>query len=356
MRPWSATMSALTRARHKIYDMFPSSADRIHAGGGVQLPVVIGVGSVAVGGSGKTPVAMHLARLFAGGGPRDGGGAKVALVSNGYRSAADARGAAVRVAAGSRAEDVGDEAVMAHAGLHACGVAVWSGRDRAACVARAHAAGANVVVVDDVLQTRGGGFSADIYFGVVRIEDALTHFRDETFWPLGPLRDDPSRLARADIIYIVDSGRRSIAEIFHAKRIIETTWARPDVIIGLARIWFDAETVERLSHHDNVAIACAIARPENFIFSIRRARGFAISGEARGIINVLDAYAPRDHSSFDMDNLAVFARTARLKGASAIVVTTKDAARHPELDLDGATVQGLPVIVARQTVVISQLR
>lgn len=179
----------------------------IYAGGWIhprRLPCrVVSVGSLVVGGAGKTPLAAWLAaRLRA-------RGHRVVLATRGYRRI---RRDAVHVLSDGRrvTGDVlgmGDEALVLAA--HAPGVPVLVGRDRGIVGLRAVSAfGAEVLVLDDGFQHHRLARDVDIV-----TFDGEFGFGNARVLPRGPLREAPTALARAHALAVVDGplGERDLA-------------------------------------------------------------------------------------------------------------------------------------------------
>ncbi len=146
---------------------------------------VVSVGNLSVGGTGKTPFALWLARRL-----RDRG-LSTAIVSRGYRGSA--RGVTV-VSHGAgevlAAELVGDEPAMMARSF--AGVVVTAAR-RIDGVAEAARLGCTVAVLDDGFQHRKLARNFDIV-----LFDGSTG----PLLPAGPLREGPSALRRADAIIL----------------------------------------------------------------------------------------------------------------------------------------------------------
>lgn len=153
-----------------------------------KLPVpVIVVGNVSVGGTGKTPLAVWLARRLTARGRRPG------IVSRGYRSAGEAARAVHRE---SKAEDVGDEPLLLK---RASNAPVWIGADRVAA-ARALVAAhpeCDVLISDDGLQHYR--LARDVEIVVI---DGERRFGNGLLLPAGPLRESPRRIASADAVVV----------------------------------------------------------------------------------------------------------------------------------------------------------
>ncbi len=151
----------------------------------VRLPVpVVVVGNITVGGAGKTPLTLWLARALQAHGWRPG------VVSRGYGGENSAPRA---VAADSSPVDVGDEPVLL---ARRSGVPVWVGRDRAAAglaLLAAHPE-VNLILCDDGLQHYR--LARDVELAVFDGRGAGNGWR----LPLGPLREPLARLESVDAV------------------------------------------------------------------------------------------------------------------------------------------------------------
>lgn len=147
-----------------------ATARRI-ARSGWRAPIpVICCGNVAVGGAGKTTVALALGRMLT------TRGLAVHFLSRGYGGRA---GLAHCVSAGDGAELVGDEAL-----LLAAVAPTWIGADRSVTARAAIAAGAEVLVMDDGLQNPT--LMKDCSLLIV---DGAFGFGNGRVLPAGPLRE-----------------------------------------------------------------------------------------------------------------------------------------------------------------------
>jgi len=145
------------------------------------VPVVV-VGNITVGGAGKTPLTIWLARQLAERGWHPG------IVSRGYGGA---NGAPRRVESTSPAAEVGDEPILL---ARRSGVPVWVGRDRAAAgmALLAQHPEVDVVLCDDGLQHYR--LARDVELAVFDGRGAGNGWR----LPVGPLREPLDRLASVD--------------------------------------------------------------------------------------------------------------------------------------------------------------
>ncbi len=145
---------------------------------------VIAIGNLTVGGTGKTPLAIHVAELLA------AKGWSPAIVSRGY-------GGTVRAPRGvtlaSDPAEVGDEPVLM---ARRSGCPVWVGPDRAAVISalRHSHPDCDVVILDDGLQHYR--LRRDLEIAVV---DARA-FGNGMMLPAGPLREPRTRLWTVDAV------------------------------------------------------------------------------------------------------------------------------------------------------------
>jgi tetraacyldisaccharide 4'-kinase len=145
------------------------------------IPVVV-VGSIVIGGVGKTPLVRSLCAALVQLGRRPG------IVSRGYGG----RNRAPRaVNPGDNPALVGDEPLL----IAADALPVWIGRDRVAAARALLAAhpDCDVIVADDGLQHYA--LRRDFEIAVI---DEARGIGNGWLIPAGPLREPPSRLARVD--------------------------------------------------------------------------------------------------------------------------------------------------------------
>lgn len=263
------------------------------------LPVV-SVGALAVGGSGKTPLAMWLAAELAAAGRRP------AVVCRGYGGRE--RGPHL-LEAGSTfdptwAERFGDEAAL-HAARGRYHVAV--GADRvAACELAARRA--DVVVLDDGFQHLR--LARDFDLVVVAPGDG-----SRSLLPAGPLRERSAALARADAAVAMD-GASVPASIprFVAR-------ASAEAVVGSAADAGGAAP-STLAGRRVVAVA-AIARPERFLAALADAGASVVASHLR-----------RDHHRYDARDWTRIAALAA--GADEVVTTEKDWVKLARFALEDA--------------------
>ena len=267
---------------------------------------VVSVGNLRVGGSGKTPVVEHIARVLADAGYRP------AILSRGYGRRST--GEAVTVVSDGKqilagVDTAGDEPLMLARALLGRGVSVVVGANRylAGVYAESHL-GATVHILDDGFQHFA--LARDVDF-VVTGEHDLT---DEPL-PYGRLREPLTSAMTADAV-LVDAGYQGAAErigralkvrnVFHVTRAL-----LPPRIVGTG------DTVV-VPNESRVFAMAGIERPERF-FSDLTSAGW----------NVVGTKAFRDHHRFSKSDIAHVASAAKKAAAAIILTTDKDAVRIP---------------------------
>jgi tetraacyldisaccharide 4'-kinase len=271
---------------------------------------VISVGNVAVGGAGKTPVALEVARRL------QRRGRRVAILSRGYGARrTDAR--VVSDGGGPRmgAADAGDEPALL--ALRLPGVAVLCGPGRAELARLATGdLGADALVLDDGFQHRALGRDLD-----VAVLDATNPFGNGRLLPRGPNREPRGALRRAGLVWLTraDQARpgaleplRALAREATGAEAVESRHAPVDVLDGALARSLGREALRGR----RVLLLAGIARPEGF----------------RRTLEGLEAAVAReraypDHHGFTDRELDEALAAAGEAGCDLVVMTEKDAVR-----------------------------
>jgi len=287
--------------RNALYDAGVLRARRLPC-------AVISIGNLTVGGTGKTPVTSYLAgALFE-------SGYRVGVVSRGYRRRG---GRAPLLVSDGRAiladpSEAGDEPSLLAREHPAVPVAVGADRLRAALLLL-HAAPREVILLDDAFQHRSIARDLDLL-----LVDGREPWGNGRMLPLGPLREQPSSMRRADALIITRSEgqippavvpflarHNPRAVVFHCR--MESR--------GFVRV--DGEMVAPAALKGLTAYAFSgIARPRRFEADLR----------ALGVRLVAAHHFP-DHHRFSRRDLEVVAGAARSVPAEVLVTTEKDLAR-----------------------------
>lgn len=288
--------------------------------------LVVVVGNLTVGGTGKTPVVEKFARALADRGRR------VAILSRGYKSRPDPwwrrhvrrllhePDPPPRIVSDGRsvllgAYEAGDEPLMLARNLPGVVVLVDRNRVNAGNFA-IRKFGCDTLVLDD-------GFQYLPLKGALNLLliDKRNPFGNENLLPRGILREPIKHLRRASYIFLTKSDGRPDPELIQTIRthhpdvdLIECTH-RPRHLESLDRT--QREPLDALRGR-TVGVFSGIATPESFEDMIRAA-GARIAHTRRFL----------DHHWFDADDLASVYAPAQAAGASWVVTTEKDAVRLP---------------------------
>jgi len=247
------------------------------------------VGNFHVGGAGKTPTVLALAKIL-----RELGETPVVL-SRGYGGAL--RGPVMVDPSRHGAGQVGDEPVMMAAHLP---VAV--ARDRVDGVALARSQRATVILMDDGFQNPA--IAKDVSLIVIDSERGIGNGR---VFPAGPLRAPlPPQLARTDALIVVGEGS--------AGRAIADRVAAQGGQVFAAHLKPNAQSLARLAGKRALAFA-GIGDLERF-FRTLRSNG----------VELVETRAFADHHAFSADEIAALIADAT-RGALTLVTTEKDMAR-----------------------------
>jgi tetraacyldisaccharide 4'-kinase len=291
---------------------------------------VIAIGNLTFGGTGKTPVVEKFAREL------QRQGRTVAILSRGYRSRPQPLGEMFlnklllredstppRVVSDGRnllldSDTAGDEPYMLASNLKDVVVLVDKNRVKSGRYAIEHY-GCDTLLLDDGFQYwRLAGRRQDVV-----LVDCQQPFGNEHLFPRGTLREPPSHLARANVIFITKSDgntsvlRERISLYNSGAGIIECIHAPlyfEDVFTG-ERKELDFVRGRRL------ASLSGIAQPESFEQSLVKL--------CRELV-----YSKRfaDHHRFTQQEILNAINRSKKRQAEVIITTQKDAVRFPNLD------------------------
>nr|WP_244237422.1 tetraacyldisaccharide 4'-kinase [Corallococcus llansteffanensis] len=296
----SWTYSGAVRLRGALYDTGLLRAERV---GGLR---VLSVGNVNVGGTGKTPAVLHLAELLL------QEGRKVGILTRGYgresREPLTFTGAESPPTVG----EAGDEPLLL---ARRCPKArLFVGADRVAAARRARDDyGLDTVLLDDGFQHRRLHRDEDLV-----VVDESVGLGNGHLLPRGPLREPPSALRRATLLWLraAPLSQDPVAPIPWLEAV---TAPRVRTRYGPTG-WWDPSGTE----HATNALE---GRPVLALAGLARPGGFLKTLTALGA-EVGDAALFPDHHHFTADELRGVEARARQQGA-LVVTTEKDAVRLP---------------------------
>jgi tetraacyldisaccharide 4'-kinase len=253
------------------------------------VPVVC-VGNLVAGGAGKTPTVIALVERLA------ARGHAVHIVSRGYGGRLEGP---IQVSASHTAAEVGDEPLLLSAFAP-----VWVAKDRAAGVQAAEAAGAQVILLDDGLQSPAVVPSLSLV-----VVDAAKGFGNGRCIPAGPLREPVSvGLKRADLVLSIgDAAAQARFDAIWGGSVTQPRLRGELVPLQMGMDW----------QGQRVLAFAGIADPERFFASLRGEGAVVVRGEALA-----------DHETLSDTLLRRLEAEARAAGAQ-LVTTEKDAARLP---------------------------
>lgn len=240
-------------------------------------PVIV-VGNITAGGTGKTPVVMHVVQAL------QARGLKPAVISRGYGGRAPSY--PFRVHAETDAAESGDEPLLLAQRLQ---VPVVVDPDRARAAASIAVSQANVLVSDDGLQHYRLGRNAEIV-----VVDAARRQGNGWLLPVGPLRESARRLRKVDAVLVNGGGQREASFALHSEAAI-------NLLTGERRALSEFAGLELL------AIA-GTGNPQRFF---RQLQAFGM---------VLRTRAFPDHHAYQLHELQAMS-------SNGVVMTEKDAVK-----------------------------
>jgi len=296
--------------RNAYYRLIKAAARRF------PLPV-ISVGNITVGGTGKTPVAAHIANMLI---QRH---RKVAVLLRGYKGRSIQLDDPQRNQLSQRWQMESDEALVLQRRCPQARVIVAP--DRVAGARQAADRGCNAIVLDDGFQHRRIARDLDIV-----LVDGTAPFGYERLLPRGLLREPLMALGRADIIVLtrsdeIDKTNRSLLLL----RLKHLSGGKPVIqarhrITGFTDVKGHAVPVDA-----TVMQAVIFAGIANFESFRRTVEGLGVQ--------VLAAYQYPDHHDYTQEELAGLHDVAVGLEANVILTTEKDAVK-----LIGRWTEGAP--------------
>ncbi len=248
--------------------------------------IVISVGNITVGGTGKTPMVIWLAEKFLAEGKR------VAILSRGYRGS----------------DGTSDEVELMKERLR--GRALFGvGKDRYDAGHRLESKGIDIFLLDDGFQHLQLARDVDLV-----VVDRLQALRQEKVLPAGRLREPRSALNRADLVIYTrtDGSKQTVRLIQQLKKF--PIFPASTVLLGFRGPESNQslQSARELGPGPYFAF-CGIGNPEGFFLDLQR-WGLSISGQR----------AFRDHHKYTLAEAAELEGAAAASGAKALVTTEKD--------------------------------
>lgn len=274
------------------------------------IPVVISIGNIVAGGTGKTPATLMLAKEFY-------EEATLGILSRGYRSPAEKLPVPVILSAGKgplhSAAYSGDEPYLLAENLPKA--YVYVGRDRHKSANMAAKAGVEIVLLDDGMQHRKIGRDYDIV--VMDVEDP---FGQDYYLPRGFLRESPKSLSRANMIIL--NHVNETEKFLDCKRKIEKYTTAPIVGARLELLQsYDifGNEVNTLMNKKAV-LFCGIGQPDRFIETVKECG-----------VDIIGQEIFPDHAPLYAEEIIKLADAYKSRGAEIMICTEKDKVKIPEV-------------------------
>lgn len=252
-------------------------------------PVIV-VGNIALGGTGKTPVIIALAKALKDAGFMPG------IVSRGYGASITTDGLVHSLPFGADAQTYGDEPALI---AQKSDCPVWIATDRVAAVKAAEYAGCNVILADDGLQHYKMGRSFELV-----VQDASRGTGNGWCLPVGPLRELPERLNSVD--YVLHNCAEDVdsKDFSHSFRLKPAGWI--NVKTGLCQALTALPWRGETGTKQRVLAVAGIGNPARFFSTLQRLGVF------------FEPLSFPDHHAFSTQDFA-------LANGLPVVMTAKDA-------------------------------
>lgn len=269
---------------------------------------VISIGNITVGGTGKTPTVIMLAKFL------KAKGYKPAVVSRGYggktKFPVNIVSDGIRIL--KEYVEVGDEPVLIAKSTD--GIPVLTGADRFLTGQEAvKKMNADILILDDAFQHRR----------IFRDIDIVLLNREKPFGngfllPRGPLREPPEALKRADVIFWKDRTSNGCYPQYQEQGIgwflpVISGYLKPKILIsGNTENYLPLESIKG----KNICAFAGIGAPEAFYETIK-----SLGGSVVVCLDYPDHYR---YTAGDIDDIR---RKSSSSGAEIIVTTEKDGVR-----------------------------
>lgn len=273
-------------------------------------PLVVSIGNIVAGGTGKTPATLMIAQTLLEDIP-------VAILSRGYRSEAERAPDSFVLSHGNGPEYpvnmCGDEAYILARRLIGAYVVVGKNRCRSAEIATEM--GAHLLIIDDGMQHRRLARHYEIV-----VMDASDPFGQGYHLPRGLLRETPHALRRADLIILNGVHSRHQLTIIKDKIRHYTTTPIVQTRMVIEKIVNNVGVEYGELKGKTVGLLCGIGNPDSFIHTVKEAGA-----------DIADQLIVGDHRAIGQNRLVQFADRCYGKGAEFLVCTEKDFVKLPSL-------------------------
>lgn len=265
------------------------------------VPLIISIGNITAGGTGKTPTVLLFAQALSDSAP-------IAILSRGYKATAETNKHPLILRRGPHhsAAKSGDEPYMLAQNLPDAIIIV--GKNRTASAQIAYEMGAKVILLDDGMQHRR--LARDLEVVMV---DVRNPFGYGYLLPRGLMREHAQGLQRADLIVL--NNAENPYQYLQIKQHLKQYSQAPTIgtRLEVKQIYnMQRQPIPSL-YGKRVGLFCGIAHPERFQQTVLE----------HGAQIVHQHFLP-DHIAFDRPALLQFIEECHAKGAELLVCTEKD--------------------------------
>lgn len=280
--------------------------------------VVISIGNITLGGTGKTPLVEYIAKFL------NDESLETAIISRGYKRQ-DKSKPIVIVSDGKQLlaslKEAGDEPFMLAEKLKEIKIVIGSNRFEAGKLA-IEKLGCEVILLDDGFQHLQLKRDLDIV-----VIDATNPFDNGEVVPLGRLREPIYGLKRAQMLIVTRSDRNLDRDlIFNILSGLDLNipiiYAYHD-FVGLRELTTNKPAPIRKLVNAKIAVLCALGNPKVFIEDLEHYQA-----------KVVSQHIFIDHHNYQQSDIDQVLSQAKLAKAEFIVTTEKDAVKIKKFSFD----------------------
>jgi len=280
---------------------------------------VVSVGNLTVGGTGKTPMTIHFAKLV------QRYGYKTVVISRGYKGKAEKEGGIVSDGQTIQMDSssAGDEPFMMATGLKNIPVIVGQNRYKAAMLAVKNFE-PDILVFDDAFQHLKLERDLDIL-----LLDHSLPFGNNYLFPRGTLREPISAMKRADLFILTRSDSKKPAFLTKQSRFVRgrpvfTSFHMPvihKIVVGRDTTFLDNSKKEptydlQFLKGLKVFVFSGLARNDDFHNTVEK-----LKCDIKGFLSY------PDHHYYSDDDISRILQSAKNADVEALITTEKDFSR-----------------------------
>jgi tetraacyldisaccharide 4'-kinase len=303
LSPFVFLYAAVIYVRNLFFDNSVFKSEKINS-------IIVSVGNITVGGSGKTPLVIYVANLL-----KDAG-YKVGVLSRGYgRKSAGYKLVSKGNEILTTVEECGDEIYQT---ALECKVAAAVSENRVKGAKRLiEDTGVNAIVLDDAFQHRWIARDIDIVIidqSFLNDKSLFTH----NLLPVGDLREGFNSLKRADVIII---NRKFFAQqdinpelknYFDGKKIFTAYYKSISFVDVMRKIEY---SLDEFKGQDSLVVS-GIANPQSFLKILEKVH-----------VNTENRLIFRDHKNYTQKEVQKIRRQFYITNSHSVVTTEKDAVK-----------------------------